>query len=142
MSSATERRLLQALLAILGATAIVAGLAAVLTGPEGQLGGAAVPASVDSEYRFYAALWIAFGAVALYIVPRVDRETLAVRALAAALFAAGAARGVAWIDAGRPEAPFVALLALELAIPPVLVLWQRRTHARSDDRHHGKSATV
>ena len=48
----------------LGAVAVVAGAFGVLTGPEGQLGGEAVNASVESEYRFYAGLWIGYGAVA------------------------------------------------------------------------------
>ncbi|HEX6117488.1 MAG TPA: DUF4345 domain-containing protein [Solirubrobacterales bacterium] len=142
MSYPAERRLLQALLAVLGATAAVAGLFAVLSGPDGQLDGAAVGASIDSEYRFYAALWLGFGAVALALVPRVERETLAVRALAAVLFAAGVARVLAWIDTGRPHGVFLALLALELAIPPVLVVWQARIRARGGDRRHAGSGTV
>ena len=141
MSYATERRLLQALLALLGGVAAVAGLVAVLGGPEAQIDGAATGASVESEYRFYAGLWLAFGIVALFVVPGVERETLAVRALAAALFVAGLARAVAWLDAGRPAAIYLVLLALELAIPPALVLWQRRIRARAGRLPHTGSAT-
>ncbi len=141
MSYESERRLLQVLLGSLGLTAAIAGLAAVVAGPEGQLDGAQVGASIDSEYRFYAALWFAFGIAALAVVPRVERATAAVRVLAGALFAAGLARAVAWIDVGRPHDLYLVLLALELAIPPLLVLWQRRVHARAGDSRHSRSAT-
>jgi hypothetical protein len=141
MSYESERRLLQVLLGSLGLTAAAAGLVAVITGPEGQLGGERVGASIESEYRFYAALWFAYGIAALAVVPRVERATAAVCVLAGALFAAGLARALAWIEAGRPHDLYLVLLALELSIPQLLVLWQRRVRARAGDRRHGKSDT-
>jgi hypothetical protein len=105
--------------------AVVAGAFAVLTGPEGQLGGEAVSASVESEYRFYAALWIGYGAAAWTLAPRVEREPAILTWLMAVLFAAGLARVVAWVAAGTPEAPFLVLMGLELGIPPALLLMRR-----------------
>jgi hypothetical protein len=105
--------------------AFVAGLFAVLTGPEGQFGGEAVNASVESEYRFYAGLWMAYGAVAWALGPRVEREPAILTGLMAVLFAAGLARVVAWVAAGTPEAPYLVLMALELGIPPALLLARR-----------------
>ena len=64
--------------------------------------------------------------VALILAPRVEREPAILTGLMAVLFAAGLARAVAWVAAGRPDAPFLALMALELAIPPALLLVQRR----------------
>lgn len=128
MSAGEERRrrLLRGIVAVLGVVAIVAGAFAVLTGPEGQLEGHSVGASVESEYRFFAALWIGYGAVALGAAPRIDREPFALRVLMAVLFGAGAARALAWVAAGQPHPRLLGLLALELAIPPALVLWQSR----------------
>lgn len=106
--------------------AILAGAFAVLTGPGGQLEGSSAPASVESEYRFFAALWLGYRAVALWAAPRVERERALLQALMAVLFVAGTARGVAWIAAGRPHPLYVGLMCLELLIPPVAVGWQRR----------------
>ncbi len=107
--------------------AVAAGAFAVATGPEGQLGGEAVNANVESEYRFYAALWIAYGAAAIRLAPRVRREPAVLTWLMAILFGAGVARAIAWAAAGRPDDGYLALLALELAIPPVLLLAARRS---------------
>jgi hypothetical protein len=119
------RRLLQALFAVLGATAIVTGTFSVLTGSGAQVEGAEAVPSVESELRFYAAFWIGYGAAALWVAPRVERETLAVRALAAILFIGGIGRAIAWIDAGQPHALYIVLLCLELLLPAVMLLGQR-----------------
>lgn len=87
-------------------------------------------ASEESEFRFFAAFWIAYGVAALWVAPRVDRETTAVRALALALFAGGLARGMAWIAAGPPHALFIALMGLELLIPPLAIWWHNRVASR------------
>ena len=124
MSFRSSKRLLQALFAALGVVPILTGLFAVLTGPGGQVDGEAVNASVESEFRFFASLWIAFGAVALWVAPRVDRETRVVRALALILFSAGLARAIAWIAAGTPHWSFLLLLCLELLLPPLILYLQ------------------
>ena len=56
-----------------------------------------------------------------------DRDPTAVRALAGALFLAGAARAGAWIATGPPHPGQRALLALELGLPPVAVALQARS---------------
>jgi hypothetical protein len=98
----------------------------VATGPEGQLGGESASPNVESEYRFYAALWLAYGAVALRLAPRVEREPALLSWLRAVLFAAGVARAIGWAAAGRPDDLYLVLLALELTIPPALLLGARR----------------
>lgn len=126
MSAARKIRLLRGLIAVLGAVAIVAGAIAVLTGASGQIDGGPAGASVESEYRFYAALWIAYGVLALRAAPTIDRQPLVLRALMAVLFAAGVARGIGWVDAGEPHPFYIALMCLELLIPPTAVFWQAR----------------
>jgi hypothetical protein len=124
VSYRSRRRLLQALFGVLGVVPILTGLYAVLAGPGGQVDGEAVNASVESEFRFFASLWIAFGAAALWVAPRVDRETALVRLLAGILFSAGLARAIAWIAAGTPHWSYLVLLGLELLLPPLIVSWQ------------------
>lgn len=114
----------------LGVVAIVAGLFAVLTGTGGQLDGSAATPSVESEFRFFAVFWAAYGAAALWVAPRIERETAAVRALALFLFAGGLARVIASIASGRPHSFFIGLMLLELLLPFVMVLGQSRLRNR------------
>lgn len=113
-------------MAAIGITATVTGIYVVLAGVDGQTDGGAATSSVESELRFFAVFWIAYGVAALWVAPRAERETLTVRALALILFGGGIARGVAWIDEGRPHALFVVLMCLELLIPCILLILQRR----------------
>ena len=104
---------------------IATGLYGVVTGSGGIEDGTA-SVNVESELRFLYALWVAYGGAVVYVGLRASRSRAAVGAIAAVLFATGVARGIAWIAEGRPDTAFVVLLALELAIPPVLVVWQAR----------------
>ena len=115
---------------ILGFVAVGAGLYALLTGVAGMPGEISADASVDSELRFFAVFYVAFGAVAIWIAPRIEAETRLVRVWALTLFVAGLARGVSWLDVGRPDDLFVGLMIAELVIPPVIVVWQGRLAAR------------
>jgi hypothetical protein len=54
--------------------------------------------------------------------------------LAAILFVSGLARAIAWIDDGRPDDLFVGVMAVELALPPLIVAWQARLGAASPPR--------
>jgi len=111
---------------VLGLVAVSAGLYAVLTGVGGMPGSPAATASVEGELRFFAAFYVAFGAFTLWLAPRLESQTMLVRGWALTLFAAGLARGIGWLDVGRPDDLFVALMVAELAIPPVVVVWQTR----------------
>jgi hypothetical protein len=84
---------------------------------------------VESELRFYAAFYAAYGVAALRAAPRAHTDTAAVRALAGTLFLAGLARAGAWRAAGRPNAGQLALLAIELAAPPAILAGQARLRA-------------
>jgi hypothetical protein len=113
-------------LVVLGVVPVATGLYGVLTGSGGIPGGDATDANVESELRFLYALWVAYGVAVIYVGLRAAESRVAVGSIAAVLFAAGVARGVAWIAEGRPDTPFVVLMVLELAIPPLLVGWQGR----------------
>jgi Domain of unknown function (DUF4345) len=117
---------LRALLYVGGAVATTAGLHTVMAGVRSLPGRESASAPVESELRFYAAFYVAYGLAALRIAPRADRDPDAVRALAGALFLAGLARGGGWVAAGPPHPLQRALLVLELAGPPAIVAWQAR----------------
>jgi hypothetical protein len=112
-----------------GAVATGAGMHTVIAGARSIAGQGAANASVESELRFYAAFYVAYGLAALRVAPRADRDHAAVRALAGALFLAGLARAGAWRAAGKPHVGQRALLAVELAGPPALGLLQARLAA-------------
>ncbi|MBA2240957.1 MAG: DUF4345 family protein [Solirubrobacterales bacterium] len=59
---------------------MVAGAYAALTGVAGMPGATPVDASVDSELRYFATFYIAYGLVALWIVPRVEVAAWPLRA--------------------------------------------------------------
>ena len=109
-----------------GAVATLAGLATVVLGADSLPGAPASNAVVESDLRFYSAFYVAYGAGLLWLAPRAEREPTLVRAAAGALFLAGLARAGAWITDGRPHDLQIALLGIELALPPILVLWQSR----------------
>jgi hypothetical protein len=118
-------RPLRAFFTLLGVVALIAGLYGAATGVGGMLGEARASASVDSELRFLAVSWAAFGAVSLWVAPRLAEHVTVVRALALVLFAAGLARVVSWADVGRPDGIYVALMVIELLAPPLIWVAQR-----------------
>src|SRR5262245_12037167 len=106
--------------------ATAAGLDTVIRGARSVPGQGSANPSLESELRFYAAFYAAYGLALVRVARRADRDPRAVRALSGALLAAGAARAGGWLAAGRPHPLQRALLAIELGAPPVLAAWQAR----------------
>jgi hypothetical protein len=129
MTGTAGKRSLQAVLTLGGVVGVATGIFGIATGAEGMPGDNAAGASVESELRFLYVFWIAYGLALIRVAPRAVTETWAVRALALILFVAGLARAVAWLDVGRPDGLFVALMVVELVLPPLLVVWQARLAA-------------
>ena len=123
------RKALRAVFYGVGAVATTAGLHTMLAGARSVPGRPPANAAMESELRFYAAFYVAYGLTALRVAGRADRDTASARALAGALFLAGAGRAGAWLTTGRPTTAQLALLAIELGGPPPLVLWQARLAA-------------
>ena len=109
-----------------GLVATTAGLHTVITGARSLPGQELANPSVESELRFYAAFYVAYGLVALRVAPRADYHTTTVRALAGALFCAGLGRAGGWLAVGKPHAVQRSLLVIELAAPPAVIAWQAR----------------
>jgi Domain of unknown function (DUF4345) len=125
-----SRRALRAVFYLGGAVATAAGLHTVVTGARSLPAQRAANRVVESELRFYAAFYAAYGAALLRVAPRADYDRTAVRASAAALLLAGLARAGAWRNVGRPHRLQIGLLAVELGAPPLLVGWQARLAGR------------
>jgi hypothetical protein len=121
---------LQAMLATIGTVATVAGTSAVVQGTSNVLHGGEASANVDSEFRFYASWYAVFGALLLRAARHPETETAVVRAAGAGFFVAGLGRVLSWRARGRPHVLFRALTAAELAIPVLIIPWQRRVARR------------
>jgi len=69
-----NRSALRAVFRVGGAVATVAGLHSVAAGARSIAGQNMANASVESELRFYAAFYVAYGLAALRVAPRADRD--------------------------------------------------------------------
>jgi hypothetical protein len=103
-----------------------------LFGAAGLQGTLAVSASLDSQFRFMAGIYLAIAALAWWVAPRVATATAIVRIVCAAIFIGGLGRLAAIAQYGLPETPMIAGLVLELAAP-LLIIWQNSV-ARDADR--------
>ena len=122
----TAAKVLRATFYAGGVIATAAGLATVIAGAKSLPGEEAANPVVESELRFYAAFYVAYGLAVLRVAPRADHATGSVRALAGALFLAGLARAWAWQSVGEPHRAQQGLVVAELIGPPVIAAWQAR----------------
>jgi Domain of unknown function (DUF4345) len=123
------RRLFQGFLVLFGVIVIGVSLAHLLVGPGAIIGGSDVNATSNGEDRFYAGLFLCYGIALLWCGRDVERKQTYVNVLAAALFVGGVGRLTALILVGPPHPFFVAMLILELVLPPLMVLAARRVAA-------------
>jgi uncharacterized protein DUF4345 len=112
--------------------ASAAGLHTVISGAKSLPGQDRVNPEVESELRFYAAFYVAYGVLCLRVAPRADSAAAEVRGLAGALFLAGLARTGGWLASGKPHGLQQGLLAAELLGPPLIIAWQARLAATTD----------
>lgn len=83
------------------------------------------PATMDSELRFYAPLWGAYGLVLLHIARRLPATLGWIPPTAALFFLGGIGRAISWLAVGAPHPFFLLLMVIELVLPLVfLALWQ------------------
>lgn len=135
------RRVFAAAFMGLGAAALAIGAANFVFGPQAVAGAfnavlaallgkplsmpALSGADIDSEMRFYAAFWFAYGAIVVATARGLDRHAARVLPLLGLFFAGGVGRLLSIAAYGWPHPLFVSLMTIELAAPPLLfVLWR------------------
>lgn len=92
-------------------------------GPASIPGSVPVNATMDSEDRFYATLFLGFGLAHVWAARDLAHRSGLVLAMQATFFVGGLARIVSVLAVGMPIPLFVFLGGLELVIPP-LVWWR------------------
>jgi hypothetical protein len=115
------------------------GLAHLLFGTSTIIGGGTVNATIDSDMRFYALLFAAYGLVFVWCAVDIADRGRVANILGALFFAGGLARLLAWAATGQPNWFYVVMIPVELIVPLVnwaLIRWvsdSRRTEpARVD----------
>lgn len=132
---------LRVLMAVLGAGAVSISLSMLALGPEstiapglalfgdlrpGEVLEALRSSNVDSELRFYAALWLAFGVLAIRAARDPAVSGSPTPWLALVLFLGGMGRLWSLLAVGAPHPFFMILMGVELTLPPVIgLLWAR-----------------
>jgi Domain of unknown function (DUF4345) len=140
MDKHTEKRFLQAAVALGCVVPLAAGLLGVVHGASmlahvGEVGGGVAAGvggevagniTLDSHVRYLSGLLFAIGLGFLSCIPDIERQGARATLLSAIVVTGGLARLYGVIIDGWPAPPMVFALAMELAVVPLLWLWQRR----------------
>src|SRR5262249_23677177 len=115
------------LIALSGGLHVVFGLGAdAMLGARGPAEAMADPA-LDSQNRFYGAAFTVYGVLLFICAADLRKYQVVLRALLWVFLVAGVARLVSVVRYGLPPSPVLVLLISELVLPPVLLVWLRRT---------------
>ena len=128
------RKSLQIFLAVFGITAIFIALLHIMVGPSAIPGSIPVNATMDSEDRFYATLFAAYGVAVLWCIKDIERKSMVVYFLAGTFFVGGLARLASIAAVGLPNIFFSAMTVLELVIPLLIVFVQSHISQKEDVR--------
>ena len=120
------KKSLQVFLSLFGVSVIAIATLHVVLGPAAIPGSIPVNPTMDSEDRFYATLFAAYGVALLWCIRDVERKSTVVYFLAATFFVGGLARLVSLAAVGLPNTFFIAMTVLELLIPFFMAFMQSR----------------
>jgi Domain of unknown function (DUF4345) len=118
-------RLLAFAVMIAGAICVAIALAHIVMGPRAIVGGFFVNATMDSEDRFYAVFFLAWGSAMIYCSRALRARQELFGALLFTFFLGGVARIISALMVGLPNTTFIFLGALELVVPPLFWWWYR-----------------
>ena len=120
------RREFQAFFALFGVIVIGISLAHFAIGPQAIIGGVAVNPTMAGEDRFLAGLLLCWGIALLWCARDVEHKRVCITLLAAVFFVGAIGRLLSVVLDGPPHPFYVAMLVLELALPPLMVVVARR----------------
>ena len=87
-------------------------------------------ALLDSNMRFFAGFWLGMGLAMMWLVPRIETQTVLFRAIWIAIFIGGIGRLLSIFLVGAPPLPFIGFTALEILGAPIFIAWQARIAQR------------
>lgn len=123
-----NKRLLQILTAFLGAIPILTGVVGLFGLSDPLYADAGLPANLllDSNLRFLNGAWLGLGLTVIWLIPRIETQTVLFRVLWGMIFLGGVGRLFSMLFLGWPPIPFVAFTVLEIVGAPIFVAWQAR----------------
>lgn len=121
------RKVLEALVMVFGVVCILIACLHIVLGPSSIPGSVPVNATMDSEDRFYATLFLGFGAALIWCSRGLRAREGVFGALLLTFLLGGIARIVSVLAVGWPNPLFIFLGSLELILPPLFWWWHRHT---------------
>ncbi|WP_246165516.1 DUF4345 domain-containing protein [Arthrobacter yangruifuii] len=122
---------------VIGVGILVAGfgLYNLITGTAGlpDASGGEVNPTLESQYRFFAAMMVGVGAAFVAIAVKFQWANM-LWLVCLMVFLGGIGRVLSWAFSGTPHFTFIVLMILELAFPPALLVWHRFIAKTSDLR--------
>jgi hypothetical protein len=112
------RKALQIGFGVGGLLIIAVALMVAFLGPSTTPGFGPENPTMDSEARFDAALFGFLGVAILWCIKDIERKGVYVRFPALAIFAGGLARVFSALVVGLPNTFFLAMMSIELGLPP------------------------
>jgi hypothetical protein len=120
---ALERRALQAAVSLACLVPLTFGTIGILRGAEWLTHGTAAP-DLDSHFRYLSGLFLMLGIGFASCIPRIEVMGPRLRLLGAMVILGGLARALSLAAVGPPSRGHIAGLVMELAVVPLLLLWQ------------------
>jgi hypothetical protein len=128
-----NKRALQIVSALMGTVPVITGLVQMMGIHDPLYASLNLPAdaTLDSNMRFLAGVWLGLGLASWWLVPRITEQTVLFRFLWLMIFLGGIGRLVSMASVGLPLTPFIAFTALEILGAPLFVYWQHRVAQNS-----------
>jgi len=120
-----ERRYLQKVVAVAGLVPVSAGLFGVLFGPT-LTGDTGLSVSGDSHFRYLSGLLLGIGLLFWSCLPSIEEKAGRFQCLTLVVVAGGLGRLAGLGLTGIPSFAMLGALVMELAVTPILCLWQAR----------------
>ncbi|MDH2380635.1 DUF4345 domain-containing protein [Bradyrhizobium sp. CER78] len=122
------RPALQIATVVLALVPILTGIITMLGVSDPLYASSGVPALpvLDSNLRFFGGVWLGLGLALLWLVPRIESESVLFRVVWGGIFLGGIGRLLSIVMVGAPPLPFVGFTLLEVIGAPLFVYWQHR----------------
>jgi len=130
LTPAVEKRFLQAIVALACIVPLTAGPTGIIRGAAWMADGATVAIGLDSHFRYMSGIFTGVGLAFASCIPNIEAKGARMRMLVAFVVLGGLARLLSLIEVGPPNIGNQFGLVMELAVTPLLALWQARVARR------------